>query len=387
MYKKKIAILGITGSIGNSTLEVIRKHADIFEIVFASAHNNYSSLFKYALEFNIPNLAITNELQRKNISEFPLNRKLYFGSAQLIEALETIEIDVVINAISGSAGLMSSMTTIRRGIDLALANKESLVMAGHLINEELKKSTSKLLPVDSEHSAIFQAIGKTPISEINKIIITASGGPFRDLPLNKFDKITLAQTLKHPTWDMGAKITIDSATMMNKGLEVIEAKWLFLKEYDDISAVIHPQSIVHSFIEYLDGSILAQMGSPSMQLPILFALTHPNHILSNIKKTLITDLPNLSFHELEKARYPLYFLAREVGKQGGLFPTNMNSANEAAVSLFLKKKIKFTQIHQIVETYLNRSANVSNPTLDEIILTNKLTYDKVIMDYRNLLTL
>ncbi|MCK4956021.1 MAG: 1-deoxy-D-xylulose-5-phosphate reductoisomerase [Candidatus Cloacimonetes bacterium] len=385
MNRKKIAVLGITGSIGSSTVEVIRQHQDIFEIVLASAHNNHLDLFKYAEEFNIPNLVISNDLKRNNITNIPDNRKLYFGSNQLIELLENIDCDIVINAISGSAGLMSSMTTVRRGIDLALANKESLVMAGHLINNELETSKSKLLPVDSEHSAIFQAIGKSPLSEIKKIILTASGGPFRNLPLDKFKDITLAQTLKHPTWDMGAKITVDSATMMNKGLEVIEAKWLFHKDYEDISAVIHPQSIVHSFIEYVDGSILAQMSSPSMQLPILYALTHPKHIKSNLMKTSIVDLPNLSFEKLEKERYPLYFLAREVGKIGGLLPTIMNSANEAAISLFLKESIKFNQIHQIVQATVEKFENISNPSLNDIILANSSTYEKVKKDYKNLI--
>lgn len=386
MIKKKIAILGITGSIGTSTLEVIRKHPERFEIVLAVANNNYQALFKIAEEFSIPHLVLTQEILKNKINLSPqCVDKLLFGANQIIEMLETINCDIVLNAISGSAGLMSSITTIRRGIDLALANKESLVMAGHIINEELKISPSKLLPVDSEHSAIFQAIGQSDISEVSKLIITASGGPFLDLPLSEFDKITLAQTLKHPTWSMGAKITVDSATMMNKGLEVIEAKWLFLKDYKDITAVIHPQSIVHSFIEYQDGSILAQMSFPSMQIPILYALTHPNHIKSNLEKTNILDIPNLSFRELEKARYPLYYLAREVGKTGGLLPTIMNSANEAAISLFLDEKIKFTEIHRLVANYLDRSKNLPKPDLNDIILANSMTFDKVKKDYKIIL--
>ncbi len=385
MGKKKIAILGITGSIGKSSIEVVKKHPDLFEIVLASAHNNHKELFKLADDFSIPHLVLTNRL----IDELPnppsCVKTIDKGSDHLIERLEELDCDLVLNAISGSAGLMASITTIRSGKDLALANKESLIMAGHIINDELKTSKSRLLPVDSEHSAVFQAIGKSPLNEVRKIILTASGGPFLNLPISDFDKINLTQTLKHPTWEMGAKITIDSATMMNKGLEVIEAKWLFLKEIKDISAVIHPQSIVHSFIEYQDGSILAQLGFPSMQLPIFYAMTHPAHIESNLPKSSILDFPNLEFRELEKERYPLYYLAREIGTQGGLLPTIMNSANEAAISLFLKEKISFNQIHRIIANYLEKSNNVSNPSLNDIILANTMTYEKTIKDYKKLL--
>jgi len=385
MERKKIAILGITGSIGSSSIEVVRKHPELFDIVFASAHNNYSELYKLAAEFSIPHLVLTNRLIT-NLPQPPACvQTVDKGSDQMIDRLEEIDCDLVLNAISGSAGLMASITTIRLGKDLALANKESLVMAGHIINEELKISASKLLPVDSEHSAVFQAIGQSPLSEVKKIILTASGGPFLDLPLADFKNINLAQTLKHPTWDMGAKITVDSATMMNKGLEVIEAKWLFMKDYEDISAVIHPQSIVHSFIEYQDGSILAQMGFPSMQLPILYAMTHPIHIASKLPQSSIIDFPNLEFRELEQARYPLYYLAREVGMKGGLLPTIMNSANEAAISLFLAEKIKFTQIHTIIENYLQQTENMLAPSLNDIILANSMTYEKTLRDYKRLL--
>ncbi|MFO7895930.1 MAG: 1-deoxy-D-xylulose-5-phosphate reductoisomerase [Candidatus Cloacimonadales bacterium] len=384
--KKKIAILGATGSIGNSTLQVIRQHADLFEIVYAVAHSSYRQLVKIAAEFQIPRLNLCNDqLRKEQISSPACVEQISFGSDQMLQDLEEIECDIILNAISGSAGLSASILSIRRGIDLALANKESLVMAGHIINEELKISPSKLLPVDSEHSAIFQAIGETSFSQVSKIILTASGGPFLNLPLDQFDKITLAQTLKHPTWKMGRKITVDSATMMNKGLEVIEAKWLFLKDFPDISAVIHPQSIVHSFIQYLDGSLLAQMSFPSMQLPILYALTHPHHIRSEILQTNILDLPDLSFQKLDKNRYPLYYLARQVGKTGGLLPTIMNSANEAAIDLFLAEKISFNQIHQLIEQYLQHSENLRRPTLNDIILANNLTFKKVKKDYKNYL--
>jgi 1-deoxy-D-xylulose-5-phosphate reductoisomerase len=385
-HKKKIAILGITGSIGSSTLEVIRHHSERFEIVYAAAHSSYQPLLKIAEEFDIPQLNLSNDLLKdQQMSKPACVEKITFGDAQMLNDLEEIDCDIILNAISGSAGLSASILTIRRGIDLALANKESLVMAGHIINEELKISPSNLLPVDSEHSAIYQAIGETSLSEVKKIILTASGGPFLDLPLEQFEKIKLADTLKHPTWEMGRKITVDSATMMNKGLEVIEARWLFLKDFSDISAVIHPQSIIHSFIEYNDGSLLAQMSFPSMQLPILFAFSHPHHIKSDLHQTNILDLPDLSFRQLERNRFPLYYLAREIGKVGGLLPTLMNSANEAAIDLFLTEKIRFTQIHRIIENYLGQAENMPHPSLNDIILANNLTYEKVKQDYKKLL--
>ncbi len=295
---KKIAILGITGSIGISAIEVVRKHLTDFEIVLASANNNYNKLFEFAVEFHIPELVITNSSLKQKITDIPENSILTFGEDELQKKIESIDCDIILNAISGSAGLRSSISTISKGTDLALANKESLIMAGQQIMKMLENSDSNLLPVDSEHSAILQAIGSSTPEEIQSIIITASGGPFRDLPLAEFKNITLAKTLKHPTWNMGAKITVDSATMMNKGLEVIEAHWLFNKSFDEIKAVIHPQSIIHSFVEFVDGSILAQLSFPTMQIPILYALSYPKHIKSTISKTNILDLPNLNFEEV-----------------------------------------------------------------------------------------
>ena len=299
--------------------------------------------------------------------------------------IESVECDIILNAISGSAGLRSSITTIIKGVDLALANKESLIMAGHKIIKMLENSNTKLIPVDSEHSAILQAIGNSTPDEIHSIIITASGGPFRDLPLNEFENITLEDTLKHPTWDMGAKITIDSATMMNKGLEVIEAHWLFHKSYDDIKAVIHPQSIVHSFVEFVDGSIVAQLSFPTMQIPILYALTHPNHVKSTIPKTNILDLPNLNFEELSIERYPLFKTALDAGIQGGILPTILNASNEAAIDLFLERKISFTDISKIVEKQINKFHNFQNPNIEEIIRFNKDVYIQTKQNYKSLI--
>ena len=382
---KKIAILGITGSIGMSTIEVVRQHPNDFEIVLASSNNNYSKLFELAVEFNVPELVITNPELKLKLTDIPENSNLTFGEDELQRKIESVDCDIILNAISGSAGLRSSITIISKGVDLALANKESLVMAGHKIMEMLKNSNTNLIPVDSEHSAILQAIGNATPDEICSIIITASGGPFRDLPLNEFENITLEDTLKHPTWDMGAKITIDSATMMNKGLEVIEAHWLFHKSYDEIKSVIHPQSIVHSFVEFVDGSIVAQLSFPTMQIPILYALTHPNHIKSTIPKTNILDLPNLNFEEVSIERYPLFDIALNAGIQGGILPTVLNASNEAAIDLFLKKKICFTDISKIVEKQISKFHNFQDPSIEEIIKINKDVYIQTKQNYKNLI--
>ncbi|MBT4332259.1 MAG: 1-deoxy-D-xylulose-5-phosphate reductoisomerase [Candidatus Cloacimonetes bacterium] len=382
---KKIAVLGITGSIGLSTVEVVRKHPNDFQIVLASANSNYSKLFDFAAEFNITELVITNSALKQKITDIPKSSNLTFGEDELQEKILSVDCDIILNAISGSAGLRSSITTITKGTDLALANKESLIMAGHKIMKMLKDSNSKLIPVDSEHSAILQAIGSSTTEEIRSIIITASGGPFRDLPLNEFENITLEDTLKHPTWDMGAKITIDSATMMNKGLEVIEAHWLFNKSFEDIKAVIHPQSIVHSFVEFIDGSILAQLSFPTMQIPILYALTHPNRIKSTIPKTSILKLPNLNFKELNSDRYPLYGVAINAGVEGGILPTVLNASNEAAIDLFLDKKICFNYIRRIVEKQINKFHNFADPSIEDIIKVNREVYLKTLQNYKNLI--
>jgi len=382
---KKIAVLGITGSIGISTIEVVRKHPNDFKIVLASANSNYPKLFEFATEFNIPELVITNSAFKQKITDIPKGSNLSFGENELQEKIVSIDCDIILNAISGSAGLRSSITAITKGTDLALANKESLIMAGHKIMNMLKDSNSNLIPVDSEHSAILQAIGDSSADEIRSIIITASGGPFRELPLNEFENITLEDTLKHPTWDMGAKITIDSATMMNKGLEVIEAHWLFQKSFKDIKAVIHPQSIVHSFVEFIDGSILAQLSFPTMQIPILYALTHPYHIKSTIPKTNILDLPDLNFAELSIERYPLYEIAINAGIEGGILPTVLNASNEAAIDLFLDKKISFNFINKIVEKQINSFHNFQNPSIEEIIKVNKDVFIQTTKNYKKLI--
>jgi len=362
---------------------VIREHPDKFRITLASAHNNSELLFEYAREFGIKYLVLTGSIPPA--SPPPPGSILHTGEAELITLIKELSLDIVLNAITGSAGLLSSLAVIDAGIDLALANKESLILAGHLIKTAMKTSKSRLLPVDSEHSAVFQCLEGHQSSEIGNIILTASGGPFRELPLDQFSHITLEKALKHPTWSMGTKVTIDSATMMNKGLEVIEAHWLFDTDYDKIKAVIHPQSVVHSFVEFADGSILAQLSNPTMKLPILYALTFPQHIASQLVRTSILDLPQLNFFPLESERFPLYFLARQCGEAGGLMPTIMNAVNEAAISLFLNRKIGFNDIYKLIDIACQQETNISNPDIDTIISTNITIHEKYLSIYQNYL--
>jgi 1-deoxy-D-xylulose-5-phosphate reductoisomerase len=374
MNKIKIAILGITGSIGDSSCEVIRKNRDRFEIVLASAHRNFPKLMEIQEEFKIPKVVVTGKGYYATKDHYGCD--IYLSEQSLLELLKDSDYDIVINAITGSAGLRSTIIVLERGKKLALANKESLVMAGHLIAKYTKDNP--ILPIDSEHSAIFQALGNHSQEEVAELIITASGGSFRDRKLDTFNSITLADTLKHPTWDMGAKVTIDSATMMNKGLEVIEAHWLFDMPFDKIKPIIHPQSIIHSLVKFKDGSLIAQMSSPSMQIPILYALTHPKHIEFNNVETDLLKIPALTFREIDPKRYPLFFLALEVGVEGGIMPTIMNSANEACISLFLKDQIKFKDFYSIISETLLASKQIEHPSLEEIIEINERIYTGII---------
>ncbi|HOE90572.1 MAG TPA: 1-deoxy-D-xylulose-5-phosphate reductoisomerase [Candidatus Cloacimonadota bacterium] len=379
---KKIALLGMSGSIGSSTLNIMQNHQKDFSISFASVHNNVESAIKSAVLFNIPIICITGEQAQKVMEADYPEITFYYGQNSLLELLKNEDYDICLNAVTGSAGLPYTIEVLKRGKKLALANKESLVMAGHLVKELLKKSKNKILPVDSEHSAIFQCMKGHNNKEVKQLHITASGGPFRNTPLKDFKNIQLENALKHPTWSMGTKVTIDSATMFNKGLEVIEAHWLFDLPYEQITALIHPQSIIHSMVEFVDGSILAQMSKPSMELPILYALSYPKHIPSQNVETDFFALSELTFQKIEKERYPLFFIALQAGASGGLYPTIMNAANEAALSFFLKKKIHFTQIAELVEKALNHFENKNNPSLEEIFVANKQAYDYIAINQK-----
>lgn len=376
----KLALLGATGSIGTSTLAVLREQSAHFTLSLVSAHTDWQSLLRIAEEFKVKTLVltgITDPRQQEELRrQLPRHRILYGGDG-LLEALREGDYDVALNAVSGSAGLQASFAIAQRGKRLALANKESLVMAGHLLIPLIKETGAKLIPVDSEHSALFQCIGDRPESEIRKVHITASGGAFRDLPLDRFADITPQQALKHPNWNMGAKVTLDSATMFNKALEVMEAHWLFGLPYAKIGALLHPQSVVHSLVEFVDGSFLAQLSAPDMKLPILCALAHPRRLPSQLVQTDLTRLGDLTFGALDPRRYPLFYLGLEVAREGGLLPTALNAANEAALQLFLSGRIAFTDIHRLCAEALEDFANIPSPSLEEIISANRAVFAAV----------
>lgn len=376
----KLALLGATGSIGTSTLAVLREQSAHFTLSLVSAHTDWQSLLRIAEEFKVKTLVLTGityPRQQEDLRrQLPRHRILYGGDG-LLEALREGDYDVALNAVSGSAGLQASFAIAQRGKRLALANKESLVMAGHLLIPLIKETGAKLIPVDSEHSALFQCIGDRPESEIRKVHITASGGAFRDLPLDRFADITPQQALKHPNWNMGAKVTLDSATMFNKALEVMEAHWLFGLPYAKIGALLHPQSVVHSLVEFVDGSFLAQLSAPDMKLPILCALAHPRRLPSQLVQTDLTRLGDLTFGALDPRRYPLFYLGLEVAREGGLLPTALNAANEAALQLFLSGRIAFTDIHRLCAEALEDFANIPSPSLEEIISANRAVFEAV----------
>lgn len=369
MVTKRIALLGATGSIGTSTLDVVQEQG--ISIAFASAHTDHAKLIDIAYKYSIPCLVLTGISDTALITKLRQQNpslSIYAGETELLSLLCGEDYDIALNAITGSAGLRSSFCIMQQGKTLALANKESLVMAGHLLTKLVK--IKPILPVDSEHSAIFQCIGRHPNSEIRHLHITASGGAFRDLPLSDFANIKPQEALSHPNWSMGAKVTLDSATMFNKALEVIEAHWLFNLPYTQISAIMHPQSIIHSLVEFIDGSFLAQLSTPDMKLPILYALSYPKRVESALVKTDLTKLANLNFRKIEPQRYPLFYLGLEAANSGGLMPTVMNAAVEAASALFLSGLIGFTDISGLVKTALDNFTNIAEPDLETIIQTN-----------------
>lgn len=386
MVKKSIALLGATGSIGSSTLRVIEEQKDQFELSLVTAHRDWQKLLRIAEVYCCDILCFTGVQERElqeRIRHLAGGRKVYFGEEELQKLLLDLPYDIALNAITGSAGLKSSFSIISAGRQLALANKESLVMAGHLLCALATSQGIKILPVDSEHSALFQALGNHQLVEVRKLHVTASGGSFRELALDKFDRITVQQALKHPNWDMGVKVTLDSATMFNKALEVIEAHWLFGIPYSRIEAVIHPQSVIHSLVEFVDGSLIAQMSSPDMCLPILYALSYPQRLESSLVQTDLLQLGSLTFSEIDKRRYPLYYLGRDVALEGGLLPTVLNAANEAALQLFLEEMISFTEIAKLVEREVQDFQNVAHPSLEEIIFTNQAVYEKLLSSLVN----
>lgn len=373
--KKHIAILGSTGSIGTQALEVIAQHPDKFAVEVLTAQNNACLLIEQALTFQPNAVVIGNEDLYDEVQEALASQdiKVYAGERALASVMEMESIDLVLTALVGYAGLQPTLRAIESGKPIALANKETLVVAGELVTARAKEKGVNIYPVDSEHSAIFQCLVGEFHNPIEKIILTASGGPFRGKDRGYLATVTKAQALKHPNWEMGAKITIDSASLMNKGLEVIEAKWLFGLKPEQVEVVVHPQSIIHSMVQFGDGSIKAQMGLPDMRLPIQFALGFPERLPSNFPRFSFMDYPQLTFEQPDLETFRNLGLAFDALKRGGNAPCILNAANEVAVEEFLKDKIRFLDMPELVEACLAKVQYIQKPTLDDYVQTDKET--------------
>jgi 1-deoxy-D-xylulose-5-phosphate reductoisomerase len=371
--KKHIAILGSTGSIGTQALDVIASHPDVFEVEVLTAQNNADLLIEQAKKFNPNVVVIANEAHYTKVKEALASTdvKVYAGESALASVMEMDSIHLVLTALVGFAGLKPTIKAIEAGKDIALANKETLVVAGELVTTLARQKGVNIYPVDSEHSAIFQCIVGEFHNPIEKIILTASGGPFRGKKKQELTQITKAQALKHPNWTMGAKVTIDSATLMNKGLEVIEAKWLFGLKPEQVEVIVHPQSIIHSMVQFRDGSIKAQMGLPDMRLPIQFAMGYPERLTSDFPRFDFTKYPALTFEKPDTETFRNLALAFEALGRGGNMPCVLNAANEVAVAEFLKDKIGFLDMPGVVEECLAGISFIKNPSLNDYIETDR----------------
>lgn len=372
---KNIAVLGSTGSIGTQALEVIDNNPDLFKAYLLTAQSNADLLIAQALQFTPAYVIICDKSKYQYVKESLKSTavKVLAGMEAVIETVTHSKIDIVLTAMVGFAGLEPTIAAIKAGKDIALANKETLVVAGEIVTGLARKHKVKILPVDSEHSAIFQCLVGEENNEIEKIILTASGGPFRNRSIAYLENVTREDALKHPNWVMGAKITIDSASLMNKGLEVIEAKWLFNVEADQIDVIVHPQSIIHSMVQFKDGSLKAQMGLPDMKLPIQYALAYPNRVQNDFKRLDFTAYPNLSFEKPDMVTFRNLALAYEALKQGGNMPCIINAANEVAVAGFLNKTIGFLAMSTVIEQCMQHIAFVKSPDLDDYLNTDKET--------------
>jgi 1-deoxy-D-xylulose-5-phosphate reductoisomerase len=375
-FVKKISLLGATGSIGVQTLDVIEAHQETFQLVAMSFGRNYKAGSEIIKKFKPKFVAVQDKETYEMVSkEFSHNDvKIGYGSDALIEAAIYDGVECLVNAVVGSVGLVPTLKAIENGITIALANKETLVTAGHLVIEHAKRYNVDILPVDSEHSAIFQCLQGENVKSIERLIVTASGGSFRDKKREELVEVTVEEALKHPNWSMGAKITIDSATMMNKGLEVIEAHWLFNMPYEKIDVLLHKESIIHSLVEFEDSSIIAQLGTPDMRVPIQFALTYPERLpLIKAKRLELWEVGKLHFEKADFNRYRCLQYAFDSGKIGGTMPTVLNAANEEAVSAFLRGDITFLQIEEIIERSLNKHESISHPNLEQIQFVDQQT--------------
>ena len=364
--KKKISILGSTGSIGVNALNVIRNISKNFKIRHLTGNTNSELMIEQSREFNPDSIVMINEAAAEKVKKELVNDgvEVLSGRNNLLKIAKNKSVDLVLNALVGSHGMEPTLNALKAGVDVALSNKESLVVAGDIITAAMNISGAKLFPVDSEHSAIWQCMLGESLDDIERIILTGSGGPFRERPLKTFDNILVSEALNHPNWDMGKKITIDSATMMNKGLEVIEAYWLFNMQVSQIDIIVHPQSIIHSMIEFKDGSIKAQMGVPDMKVPIQYALTYPNHLEAPWERLDFAMLGDLSFQAPDFDRFPCIELAYLALDKMGTTPAVLNMANDYCVYKFLDEKINFTDIPVIIESAMNNHEWTENPNLD-----------------------
>lgn len=373
---KKLAILGSTGSIGTQALDVIRANPQHFAVEVLTASNNADLLIRQAIEFQ-PNVVVIADKSKLSYVRDALQQqhdiKVYAGNEAITQVVEMDSIDMVLAAIVGYAGLQSTLSAIRAGKQVALANKETLVVAGELVTSLAKEKAVNIYPVDSEHSAIFQCLAGEFHNPVEKIYLTASGGPFRGKSAEFLANVTKAQALKHPNWEMGAKITIDSATLMNKGLEVIEAKWLFSLRPEQIDVIVHPQSIIHSIVQFADGSMKAQMGLPDMKLPIQYALAYPQRLPSAFPRFNFLDHPSLTFEQPDTKTFRNLALAYEAMSKGGNMPCIMNAANEVVVAAFLRDEIGFMQMPDVIEECMQKQSFVQKPTYEDYVKTDEAT--------------
>ena len=370
--KKQIAILGSTGSIGSQALQVVAEHPDLYEVYALTANNSVEQLIQQARQFMPEAVVIANENKYEELKQalVGLPIKVYAGVEALCQVVESGPIDIVLSAMVGYAGLKPTINAIKARKQIALANKETLVVAGELINSLANTYKAPILPVDSEHSAIFQCLAGEFNNPIEKIILTASGGPFRTCSLEQLSLVKKEQALKHPNWEMGAKITIDSASMMNKGFEVIEAKWLFGVRPDQIEVVVHPQSVIHSMVQFEDGSVKAQLGMPDMRLPIQYAFSYPYRIKSSFERIDFTKCTNLTFEQPDTKRFRNLALAYEAMNKGGNMPCIVNAANEVVVAAFLRDEIGFLQMSDVIEQTMCKVSYINQPDYDDYVATD-----------------
>ena len=372
MSAKTIAILGSTGSIGTQTLDVVRQNPELFSVFMISANSSAALLVEQALAFHVPHVVICNPAKYQEVRHaLPASVEVHLGIEAACSLVQAPEVDVVVAAMVGFSGLRPTLSAIRAGKIIALANKETLVAAGALVMSEAARCHAPIYPVDSEHSAIFQCLQGAGDNPVRLIHLTASGGPFRTWPREEIARARKEQALKHPNWDMGAKITIDSATMMNKGFEVIEARWLFGLPASQIHVVVHPESVIHSMVEFEDGAVIAQLGCPDMRLPIALAMAYPRRLPLEGKRLHFSELHALTFFEPDKEKFPCLQLAFDAIEKGGNIPCAMNAANEAAVAAFLKDRIGFYDIPRTISRVMERIGYVENPALDDIFATHE----------------